>query len=72
MSLTDTQHAILALITERIESGGIDILISHHSRDLLNGVVLDYVEASPEDARFVFLKPGDGDNDNTENNQDSK
>ena len=43
----------------RIESGGIDILISHHSRDLLNGVVLDYVEASPEEARFVFFKPGE-------------
>jgi len=52
----------------RIESGGIDILVSHHSRDLLNGVVLDYVEASPEEARFVFFKPGE----DTENNQDSK
>lgn len=52
----------------RIESAGIDILVSHHSRDLLDGVVLDYLEASPQEARFVFFKPGE----DTENNQDSK
>ena len=43
----------------RIESAGIDILVSHHSRDLLNGVVLDYLETSPQEARFVFFKPGE-------------
>ena len=56
----------------RIESAGIDILVSHHSRDLLNGVVLDYLEASPEEARFVFFKPGDGDSNSAESNQDNK
>lgn len=52
----------------RIESAGIDILVSHHSRDLLNGVVLDYLEASPQEARFVFFKPSE----DAESNHDNK
>ena len=45
----------------RIESGGFDILVSPHSHDLLNGVVLDFVATSTGETRFVFFKPGDAD-----------
>lgn len=52
----------------RIESGGFDVLISRHSRDLLNGVVLDFMEVSAGESKFVFFKPGE-DAENTQENK---
>ena len=44
---------------ERIEAGGVTLLISPHSRELLDGVTLDYVELEPGDFRFIFINPAD-------------
>lgn len=40
-----------------VESHGVTVLISPLSRDLLSGVILDYVELHPGAFRFVFLYP---------------
>jgi iron-sulfur cluster assembly protein len=38
-------------------SEGVTLLISKHSRDLLNGTVLDFVELNPGDFQFIFIGP---------------
>ena len=44
----------------RVESGGVVVVVAPQSRELLAGVVLDYVEVEPGDFRFVFAAPGAG------------
>lgn len=36
---------------------GIDVLLGAGSRELLSGVVLDFVEYQPGDFRFIFIPP---------------
>jgi iron-sulfur cluster assembly protein len=43
----------------QIISEGVTLLISHHSKDLLSGTVLDFVELNPGDFRFIFVNPND-------------
>jgi iron-sulfur cluster assembly protein len=43
----------------QILSEGVTLLVSHHSKDLLNGTVLDFVELNPGDFRFIFINPND-------------
>ncbi|MGH8672572.1 MAG: HesB/IscA family protein [Burkholderiales bacterium] len=38
---------------------GIPLLISHVSKDLLNGTVLDFVELNPGEFQFIFINPND-------------
>ena len=40
---------------------GVTVLISHHSKDLLNGAVLDFVELNPGEFNFIFVNPNDSD-----------
>ena len=40
-------------------SEGIALLISHHSKELLQGTVLDYVELNPGQFEFIFINPND-------------
>ena len=42
-------------------SEGITLLISHHSKDLLQGTVLDFVELDPGEFEFIFINPNDAD-----------
>lgn len=42
----------------RVLCEGVAVVIAPPSRELLNGVVLDYVEIAPGDLRFVFAAPG--------------
>lgn len=43
----------------QVISEGVTLLVSHHSKDLLSGTVLDYVELNPGDFRFIFVNPND-------------
>ena len=43
----------------QIISEGVTLLVSHHSKDLLVGTVLDFVELHPGDFRFIFVNPND-------------
>lgn len=43
----------------QIISEGVTLLVSHHSKELLMGTVLDYVEIDPGDFRFIFVNPND-------------
>lgn len=43
----------------QIISEGVTVLISHHSKELLIGTVLDFVELNPGDFRFIFVNPND-------------
>ena len=38
---------------------GVTMLVSHHSRELLAGTVIDFVELEPGDFRFIFINPND-------------
>ena len=40
---------------------GVTLLVSQHSKDLLAGTVLDFVELDPGDFRFIFINPNDRD-----------
>ena len=42
----------------RVLCEGVAVVIAPPSRELLAGVVLDYVEIAPGDSRFVFAAPG--------------
>ncbi len=43
----------------QIVSEGVTVLISHHSKELLMGTVLDFVELNPGDFQFIFVNPND-------------
>lgn len=43
----------------QIISEGVTLLVSHHSKELLTGTVLDFVELHPGDFRFIFANPND-------------
>ena len=43
----------------QIISEGVTLLVSHHSKELLMGTVLDFVELNPGDFRFIFVNPND-------------
>ena len=45
----------------QVLSEGITLLISHHSKDLLQGTVLDFVELNPGEIEFIFINPNDAD-----------
>lgn len=45
---------------EHLEAGGVTVVVAPQSLALLEGVVLDFVEVSPGDHRFVFAAPGPG------------
>jgi iron-sulfur cluster assembly protein len=42
-----------------IQSEGLTILIGPHSRELLEGATLDFVELHPGEFQFIFLNPND-------------
>ena len=42
-----------------VAAGGITLLISPASVELLTGATLDYVEINPGEARFIFINPND-------------
>ena len=41
------------------ESGGVRVLVSSGSVELLSGATLDYVELNPGEWRFIFMNPND-------------
>ena len=43
----------------RVLCEGVALVIAPPSRELLDGVVLDYVEIAPGELRFVFAAPGE-------------
>lgn len=43
----------------QVISEGVTVLISHHSKELLIGTVLDFVELNPGDFQFIFVNPND-------------
>ncbi len=43
----------------RIALTGLEVLIAQASAELLQNVVLDYVEIEPGEHRFIFLNPND-------------
>lgn len=43
----------------QVASGGITVLVSADSVDLLDGATLDYVEINPGEPRFIFANPND-------------
>ena len=43
----------------RIEAAGVDIVVASTSRELLDGVTLDYVVLEPGKYEFIFLNPND-------------
>jgi len=42
-----------------LNSRGVDVVFASSQKELLNGVVLDYVEVEPGEFRFIFLNPND-------------
>lgn len=48
-----------ATIDSRTTSEGIEVVVAPTSTDLLNGVVLDYVEMEPGEFHFIFKNPND-------------
>ena len=40
-------------------SEGVTILVSPHSKELLMGTVLDFVEIEPGEFQFIFINPAD-------------
>lgn len=42
-----------------LNSRGVDVVFANSLKELLNGVVLDYVEIEPGEFRFIFLNPND-------------
>ena len=47
----------------QIISEGVTLLVSHHSKELLSGTVLDFVELNPGDFQFIFVNPNDAGSD---------
>lgn len=45
----------------QLMSEGVTLLISPHSKELLQGTVLDYVELEPGQFQFIFINPNDTD-----------
>jgi iron-sulfur cluster assembly protein len=43
----------------RIESEGIELVVSPAERELLDGMTLDFVEYEVGDFRFIFINPND-------------
>ena len=52
---TEREHDIESI------SEGVTILISSHSKDLLSGTVVDFVELAPGEYQFIFINPNDTD-----------
>jgi iron-sulfur cluster assembly protein len=50
----------------QIVSEGVTVLISHHSKELLMGTVLDFVELNPGDFQFIFVNPNDAGSGSTD------
>ena len=42
-----------------LNSEGIDIVVTSHSTDLLQGTTMDYVELEPGKFNFIFSNPND-------------
>lgn len=42
-----------------VAAGGINVLVSAGSVELLSGATLDYVEINPGEPRFIFMNPND-------------
>ena len=42
-----------------VSSMGVDVLVAHADKGLLDQMVVDYVELNPGDFRFIFLNPND-------------
>jgi len=42
-----------------VVSGGVTVLVSPGSVELLTGATLDYVELNPGELRFIFVNPND-------------
>jgi len=42
-----------------IQSESVTVLISPHSKDLLTGATLDFVELAPGEFQFVFMNPNE-------------
>jgi iron-sulfur cluster assembly protein len=49
----------------QVVSEGVTVLISNHSKELLIGTVLDFVELNPGDFRFIFVNPNDAESEST-------
>ena len=43
----------------RIDCDGIEVLVSPLSEEVLDGVVLDFVEITPGETKFIFMNPND-------------
>ncbi|MCW5593024.1 MAG: hypothetical protein KIS74_13065 [Burkholderiales bacterium] len=43
-----------------VELEGVHVVVAARSRELLEGVVLDFVEMEPGDFRFIFAPAGEG------------
>ena len=42
-----------------VSNNGVELIVGTASRELLNGVTLDYVELNPGEFHFIFLNPND-------------
>ena len=38
---------------------GVDLVVAEHSKDLADGMTIDYVELEPGKMEFIFLNPND-------------
>ena len=43
----------------QVAAGGVTLLVSPGSVELLTGATLDYVEINPGEPRFIFINPND-------------
>jgi iron-sulfur cluster assembly protein len=43
----------------RFDCAGFEVLVSPLSEEVLDGVVLDFVEITPGESRFIFMNPND-------------
>ena len=42
-----------------VNARGVDVVLRHGDKELLNGVTLDFVELEPGDFQFIFMNPND-------------
>ena len=42
-----------------LSSRGVDVVFAGSHKEILNGIVLDYVEIEPGEFRFIFMNPND-------------
>lgn len=42
-----------------INSRGVDVVIANRDKELINGLVLDFVELEPGNRQFIFMNPND-------------